>query len=222
MIRIIAVWLFMGLGCSLWSQFINQDYPDWFLEPPEGDLVVGIARNVSKRSVTLKEAGIDAMSMYELSREGVIRTNIISHKNRLADSLMLKLGDDIEFAQAIHLVKDTTVGNMFIAQFKITDERRSLNSTSIDESNEYKKVAAIGIQTIHPDRVCWSWQSAEIEALKELSFIKEAKVRSIYKSSKSRIEELIFIQSETQFNNVRVERRWVENNVAHVQVSDIY
>lgn len=222
MAHIIAAWLVLGLGCSssLWCQLENEDYPNWFLNPPSDNNVVGIAKLFSERSITIKNAYLDALTINELLNNGAIRANIIVSKSRLADSLGLSLGSQTEFPNGVQLIKDHAIGDFFCGLFSFDYGKESVDQNQSRQKKE--RIVAIGKQTIHPDRIYESWASAEIEAFKKLSRTKKSKVQSIIKKNKNKIEKLIYLQSYSNFSNARIERRWIKHNVAHVEVSDTY
>ena len=220
MARIFATWLLLQLGCSLWSQQNNEDYSDWFLEPPTGNYVVGVSKIFSDISITEKNAYIDALAINELLKNGAIRANLIISRSKIADSLGLSLGSQIMLPDGVALIRQHTVGNLFCGLFSFDYGKESVDQNQSRKKKE--RIVAIGKQTIHPDRIYESWASAEIEALKKLSRNKKSKVQSILKKNTNKIEKLIYLQSNSNFNNARIERRWVKNKVAHVEVSDTY
>jgi len=214
----IISWFMLGL--LLFSQDSNTDYPDWFLTPPQGDYVVGLSKNISKESMSVKEAYLDALVINELLHNGAIRTNLIASRSKLADSLGISLGSDIVFPDGVNLIKKYTVGNLFCGLFSFDYRKEVFGNKPLN--NEEDRITAIGRQTIHPDRVFESWASAEIEAFKELSMVKISKVKSITKKSGKKLDNLIYLQSSSNFYSAKIERRWIKNKVAYVEVSDTY
>lgn len=208
------------LGCSLRSQFANNDYPEWFLEPALDTTVVGIAKYYSKESVSLKNAYLDAVAINELLRDGSIDANIISNRSRLADSLDISLGNNIKLPNGVKLISSQRVGDLYCGLFSL--EFDSGDFDYVESDSEETRITAVGKQTVHPDRIYESWASAEIQAFKELSRIKSSKINSITKRGMNRLEKLIFLQSSSRFLSARIERRWIKNKAAHVEVSDIY
>ena len=221
MTRTTATWLFLWLGCSLWAQFDNSDYPEWFLEPTADGHAVGIARYYSDESVTFENAYLDALAINELLRNGSIDANIIATRARLADSLGMNLSSSIELPKGVKLISSHRIGDLYCGLFSLTFEDGDVEEPVKSESGQ-NRITAVGKQTIHPDRIYESWASAEIQAFKELSRTKSSNIKSITKREMNRLEKLIYLQSSSRFLSARIERRWIKNNVAHVEVSDIY
>lgn len=218
MTRVKITWVI--LGCTLFSQHNVTDYPDWFLNPPKGEYVIGLSKNVSNESVTLKNAYLDALSMHELLQNGAIRSNAIASRARIADSLGISLGSRVELPDSVELISCHTVGDLYCGLFCLTYEKGHAGRVKTDSDRD--KITAVGKQTIHPDRIYESWASAEIEAFKELSRIKKSRVESIIKKDVHKTEKLIYLQSNSNFSNARIVRRWIEKDIAHVEVSDTY
>ena len=181
---------------------------------------MGVSKIFSDISITEKNAYIDALAINELLKNGAIRANLIISRSKIADSLGLSLGSQIMLPDGVALIRQHTVGNLFCGLFSFDYGKESVDQNQSRKKKE--RIVAIGKQTIHPDRIYESWASAEIEALKKLSRNKKSKVQSILKKNTNKIEKLIYLQSNSNFNNARIERRWVKNKVAHVEVSDTY
>lgn len=182
--------------------------------------MIGLSRNTSMKSVTLKDAFLDALAMHELFHNGFIRANVIAYNARLADSLGISLGSQIEFPNDVKLLEHIEIGDLFIGLFDFIYNGES--KIPVVEYIDQQRITAIGKQTIHPDRIYESWASAEIEAFKELSRIKKSKIKSITKKDGQQLEKLIFLQSDSYLANAQIDQRWVDNNVAYVQASDAY
>ena len=218
MFRVKIPWII--LGAFLLSQNSNTDYPDWFLNPPKGEYTVGLSKNVSKKSVSKKEAYLDALVINELFHNGAIMTNMIASRSKLADSLGLSLGSQIILPDGVTLIRKHTIGDLYCGLFSFDYGKESVKRKQMKIGKD--RIKAIGKQTIHPDRIFESWASAEIEAFKELSMIKISKIQSITKKSGKKLESLIYLRSSSKFSNAKIVRRWIKNNVAHVEVSDTY
>ncbi|MBC8213105.1 MAG: hypothetical protein H8E71_00470 [Candidatus Marinimicrobia bacterium] len=218
MFRVKILWII--LGAFLLSQNSNTDYPDWFLNPPQGEYTVGLSKNVSKKSVSKKEAYLDALVINEMYHNGAIMTNMIASRSKLADSLGLSLGSQIMLPDGVTLIRQHTIGDLYCALFSFDYGKESVKRKQMKIGKD--RIKAIGKQTIHPDRIFESWASAEIEAFKELSMIKISKIQSITKKSGKKLESLIYLRSSSKFSNAKIVRRWIKNNVAHVEVSDSY
>ena len=218
MFRVKIPWII--LGAFLLSQNSNTDYPDWFLNPPQGEYTVGLSKNVSKKSVSKKEAYLDALVINELYHNGAIMTNMIASRSKLADSLGLSLGSQIILPDGVTLIRQHTIGDLYCGLFSFDYGKESVNRKQMKIGKD--RIKAIGKEMIHPDRIFESWASAEMEAFKELSMIKTSKIQSITKTSGKKFEDLIYLQSSSNFYNARVERRWIKNKIAHVEVSDTY
>ncbi len=205
---------------SLVAQGADQKYPDWFLQPPSGKHVIGLSRNYTARSASRDSSLLDASAMYHLANGGEIRANTLMYKGRVADSLGFNLEEELPPVE-LTFVQEAAVQDLYMAQYEypespVADRRREV----VEASGQ--RISAVGKQPIRLGKLYESWSSAEIEALKELSRLKAAKVRSIHKEEGSRQQQvLIEMRSQTRFYNARVERRWVEGNVLHVEVSDL-
>jgi len=208
------------LGAFLLSQNSNTDYPDWFLNPPQGEYTVGLSKNVSKKSVSKKEAYLDALVINELYHNGAIMTNMIASRSKLADSLGLSLGSQIILPDGVTLIRQHTIGDLYCGLFSFDYGKESVKRKQMKIGKD--RIKAIGKQTIHPDRIFESWASAEIEAFKELSRIKTSKIKSITAKDGKRRDDLIYLQSSSKNESAKIERRWIKNKVAHVEVSDTY
>lgn len=208
------------LGSFLFSQYNSSDYPDWFLNPPNGEYVIGLSKNVSNQPVSLRNACLDALAMHELLRNGAIRANIIASRARIADSLGISLGSHIELPDSVELINMHTVGNLYCGLFRLSYKKGHASRVKSDPDGV--RITAVGQQTIHPDQIYESWASAEIEAFKELSRVKSSRIKSISKRDVHQTEKLIYLQSNSYFSSARIERRWIEKDVAHVEVSDTY
>jgi len=208
------------LGSFLYSQYNSIDYPDWFLTPSLGEGIVGLSKKLSYESVTFMNAYLDALAINELLQDGTISANIIASHKKLADSLGISLDSEIEFPDGIQLIKIFSIADLFCGLFSFTYEEQPVGRAKVELNR--KKIMAIGKQTLHPDRIFESWASAEIEAFKELSRIKKSKIKSIFKKNSSKFEKLIYLQSDSNFYSARIERRWIDHNIAYVKVSDLY
>jgi len=186
--------------------------------PQNADYVIGLAKNTSDNSVTLKNAYLDALAISSFTDEGTLQTSTISYLRHIADSLELELGSQTRLPRDIELIKSERIADLYIGLFEILwDEdtnRQDKNSANTSE------LTAIGRQTLHPDRIFESWASAEIEAFKELARTTSATISSIQKKDNSNYEKLIYLKSQAQFHQILVTRRWIKNNVCHVQVSE--
>lgn len=162
----------------------------------------------------------DALAMYYLTNGGEIRANTIFYKGRLADSIGLELGDELEQLE-LKFIGETSIQDIYIAQYEYI-EPQTATPRGDSSGVSGQRIYAVGKQTIRPGKLYESWSSAEIEALKELSRVKEAKLRSILKEDGKGLQVLIQLQSHTRLNNARIERRWIAGNVLHVEASDTF
>lgn len=207
------------LCSSIFAQSEGQAYPSWFLDPPQGNYIIGYSYNYTVPSASRDSSLLDALAIYHLTNGGQIQANTIMFKGRVADSLGLGLEDELEQLELM-FVREASIQDLYIAQYEyqvVPDSTGGRDST--DTSSQ--RLSAVGKQPIRLGKLFESWISAEIEALKELSRQKGAKVRSIHKEDGSGQQILIEMRSQTRLYNARIERRWVEGNVVHVEVSDI-
>jgi hypothetical protein len=202
----------------LTAQTENDDYPSWFRMPQNANYVIGLAKNTSDNSVTLKNAYLDALAISSFTKEGTLQTSTISYLKHMADSLGMELGSQIRIPSDIQLIESAKIADLYIGLFEIfwDDDEISLDQNSVNTS----ELTAIGKQTLHPDRIFESWASAEIEAFKELARSTSATVSSIQKKENRKYEKLIYLKSKAQFHQIIVTRRWIKNSVCHVQVSE--
>ena len=203
---------------NLTAQTESGDYPSWFLKPQNANYVIGLAKNVSDNSVTLKNAYLDALAISSFTNEGTLQTSTISYLRHLADSLKIELGTHTRLPKDIQLIESATIADLYVGLFEIFWDEDTTDSdlTNVNTSN----ISAIGKQTLHPDRIYESWASAEIEAFKELTRIRSSTISSIQTKDSRKYEKLIYSNSQTQFHQLIVTRRWIKNNVCHVQVSE--
>ncbi len=186
--------------------------------PQNANYVIGLAKNTSDISVTMKNAYLDALAISSFTNEGTLQTSTISYLKHLADSLNIELGSQIRLPRDIQLVESAKIADLYIGLFEIFwDDDIKSNDQNSENTLE---LTAIGKQTIHPDRIFESWASAEIEAFKELARIKSASISSIQKKDGRKFEKLIYLKSQSHFQQITVNRRWIENSVCHVQVSE--
>ncbi|MCH8837543.1 MAG: hypothetical protein IIA60_07030 [Candidatus Marinimicrobia bacterium] len=210
-------WLLL---CScIFAQSDGQAYPSWFLNPPQANYIIGYSHNYTVPSASRDSSLLDAMAIYHLTNGGQIQANTIMFKGRVADSLGLGLKDELEQLELM-FVKEASIQDMYIAQYEYQVVPDSTGERDGTETSG-QRISAVGKQPIRLGKLFESWSSAEIEALKELSRQKGAKVRSIHKEDGSGQQVLIEMRSQTRLYNARIERRWVEGNVVHVEVSDI-
>ena len=165
---------------------------------------------------------LDALAMYHLTHGGEVRANTIVYDGRVADSVGLSLEDELDQLDQIELtfVSEASVLDLYMAQYEY---QKTPEATSRHEMLEAsgQRISAVGRQPVRVGKLFESWSSAEIEAIKELSLQRKAIVRAIYQHTEGSQQELIEMRSRTRLYSARVERRWVEGNALHVEVSDI-
>ncbi|MBC8552494.1 MAG: hypothetical protein ISR95_02955 [Candidatus Marinimicrobia bacterium] len=203
---------------NLTAQTENSDYPSWFIDPADDDYVIGLSKNFSEKSISLKNAYLDAMAISIFTTQGNIQTRQISYLHHIADSLEIELGSQFRLPKNIKLRESAIVADLYIGLFEFNWEDGENSDSS--QSNLQPQINAVGKQTLHPDRIYESWASAEIEALKELARISTATISSIEKKTGKKYEKLIYTQSRARLNRAKITRRWIKNNVCHVQVSE--
>ena len=207
------------LCSSLFAQSTDKEYPDWFLYPPQGNYIIGLCHNYTVRTASRDSSMLDASAMYHLTNGGEIRANTLMYQGRVADSLGLGLKAELEQLE-LTFVREASVQDLYMAQYEYPDSPEAASRHEMLEASG-QRISAVGRQPIRLGKLFESWSSAEIEALKELSLQREAKVRSIQKLTESSQQGLIEMRSQTKFYSARIERRWVEGNVLHVEVSDL-
>ena len=210
-------WLLLCSGT--FAQSDGQAYPSWFLDPPQGNYIIGYSYNYTVPSASRDSSLLDALAIYHLTNGGQIQANTIMYKGRVADSLGLGLKDELKQLE-LKFVREASVQDMYIAQYEYQVVPDSTGEPDSTEASG-QRISAVGKQPIRIGKLFDSWSSAEIEALKELSRQIEANVRSIIKEGGSGQEVIIEMRSQTKFYNARIERRWIEGNVLFVEISDI-
>lgn len=220
-------WTLLLLGNILIAQPSTLNYPNWFLQPKVGGHVIGLSQKFSDIKVSKENAVLDAIAMYEMYRSGSVKAEVIKKNKKIANAPGdFYLDTEVPTIDDMVILDEAAVGNLYLILFAIQGDREFTK----DPLGKWAKITITSKYNIKNDRVYEAWMNAETKALDKLCYMKESKVRSLFKrftssingsnNKTSKIERIIHITCETKFNNVNIEKRWVKDDVVYVMASD--